>query len=319
MKTMGWHGIRYLLTYLLAFLTLCPALWATPPPQDEDPLALVCWLTGEATIRRPATESSTPAAGDPWQPLALFERLFAGSEIRTASDTEVVVVFFDGRRSVVEASSWVVIGSEGARVEGGSLRQLEAVPAMAEIPRLARPGKKLGADRIRDPGTGRAQPSLYPRDATLLIDDATLRFSPFAGDSAYRVEVIDERGDEVFVTETEATAVHLPGDRLEPGAVYYWRVRNRLQSSQEGAFFMTLSASEARGRQRLAEQASQSNDPLLQLLLAEVDHSLGLRREACAALPSAALEEVDDGMAEQAWKRFGCGWWEQSPGGEPAG
>ena len=290
------------LPYLLIVLALGSTPGATPPNDAETASALVCWLTGEAEFR---------PTGAQWRKLELYQRLVPGSEIRTADDSEVTMVFQDGQRWVVEASSLAVIEPRRARVRSGSMRRLEPVPARAVMPPLARPGKYLGAGRIRQQDSSEAAPDLYPRDATLLIEDAVVRFTPVEGVELYRVEVIDPSGAEVFAVETEATAVRVPAFRLEPEAVYYWRVSSGDRGLLGGGFFRALGEDDTRVRGQLAAQVERSGDPGLSLLLAELDHHLGLRLEACANLPRTDLGRPADGTLEKTLARYDCAGWEQ--------
>ena len=230
-----------------------------------------------------------------------------------------MLVFFDGQRFRVEASSQAIVDPAGTRVEIGSVRRLEPVPAMVEIPPLARPSRHAAADRIRHEAVSGAQTfELYPRDSALLIEDAYLRFTSTEGPGVYRVEVIDSAGREVYAVETTAEVVKIPEDKLTPGAVYFWRISSRDRGSHGGAFFRTLSAQAARTRRQLAEQSAGVDDPGLHLLLAEVDRGLGLRFEACDTLlttprilPAEALE--------RALRRFDCGAWTRDAGHRDAG
>jgi hypothetical protein len=299
-----------LLALLLTFLPEPPAARA------DETVALVCWLQGEVAIR-PARRG--PAADERWQPLRLYDRLAAVARIRTGEGSAVTVVFFDGQRFVIEASSRAWIMADGVRAESGSVRRLESVPALVEIPRLAHPGRKAGADRIRNAASSGGQPfELYPRDAAIRVEDAVLRYASAPGVDVYRLEIIDAGGREVFAAETAATSVRVPGDRLTPGAVYYWRVSAAERGLLGGAFFETLSADVDRAWRRLAEQAT-AGDPSLLLLLAEVERGLGLRREACTGLPEAVLSGLDTAAREWTLARFECGGWDRGVAREAKG
>ncbi len=270
---------------------------------------MICLLTGDAGLWRMVTERSrSSAVDDEWRPVSLYQRLLVGSEIRTAGGAEVTLVFFDGRRYVVEASSRVVVKADGARVASGSVRTLPSVPALAEIPRLDQPGNRPSADRIRQHETDAVAASfrLYPRGASLLADDAILRFTPFAGAETYRVEIIDPQGEEVYTEETETTRIRVPVGRLVPGAVYYWRVSAKDRGLLGGAFFVTVSDEVAQARRRLIAQAARDDDPGLRLLAAEVDRGLGLRQEACRGLPDSAFEALGEEIRATLVERFGC-------------
>ncbi len=308
------HRPYFFVSLSALLLIYLPVSAAPPAERADDAVALVCRIIGEAAVRRIAADGAVdaPVTEVRWQPLQLYDRLAPGSRIRTGAESTVTVVFFDGQRFVAEASSRALIVTGGARAEAGSVRRLESVPAMVEIPRLARPGRHAAADRIRHEAVNGGQPfELYPRDSTLLADDAILRFTSVEGVGVYRIGVIDTGGREVFAAETEAKEIRIPEDKLAPGAVYYWRVSSPDRGLHGGAFFVTLSAETARARRRLAEQSA-GGDPGLHLLSAEVDRGLGLRLEACDGLLATAIPVLGTGALEQALERFECGEWHQS-------
>ncbi|MCP4658248.1 MAG: hypothetical protein GY856_22780, partial [bacterium] len=300
---------------LIVVLLSCPSISGLAAPEAGEAVAIVCWITGEATVERPT------AAGV--EPLAVLDRLAPGSVVRTAPASEVTVVFFDGRRFAIGAASRVAIRADDAQSEAGSVRILDPVPAVAELARLARsenPGKRPGAGRIRHTGTSDTTFELYPRDgAALLSAAAILRFTPIAGVEEYRVEVIDEADEEVFAVETAATEVPVPAGVLQPGIMYGWRVRSldrgRLILHGE-ALFVTLSDQNARARRRLAERAADADDPGLRLLLAAIDRSLGLWRDACDGVLSVAARAPSNAAVHRALERFECSEWRSGGGAE---
>ncbi len=267
--------------------------------------ALVIRLTGEAMVERPGASRA--------EPLGLLDRLAAGSVVETAAASEMTLVFFNGRRFGVGPESRIVIEDASVRTEAGTVRRLTPVPALAEIPRLdrsAHPGRLPGAGRIRLPELA-ALPELglYPCDGAAVVSgEATLHFTPIAGIGEYRIEVMDEEGRRVFSVEASGAEVPLDPGVLEPGAFYSWRVSTRGAEGwqpRSTALFATLAEEDARARRRLAEQAAAAADPALELLLAEVDRDLGLRREACDRLASAAGAAATSGR-EPLFARFGC-------------
>ncbi len=274
----------------------------TAPAQGK-PAALICWLLGEATVQTP---------GGDRLPLALFDRLSPGDVLRTARGAAVTLVFADGRRFTVEAESRVAVTAGGVAVETGALRPLAPVPALARLPRIAAeelPGQRPGAGRIRYARLGGDGFSLEPRDeAAVLHDDATLVFSPVAGVEQYRVEVLDDAGEQLFAADTQATRLRLPAAVLRPGEPHYWRVssgsgeRRRLHG---GAYFLALTGASTAARHELAEQARRDGDPGLRLLLAAVDRSLGLERSACDGLAGVAGTAPHPALATAA-ERLGC-------------
>jgi hypothetical protein len=115
-----------------------------------------------------------------------------------------------------------------------------------------------------------------PADAT------TLSFSALPGIARYQVEVEDEEGEPVFRGETPGAALALPRDVLRPGARYRWLVKGAsAQGPARGeAEFSTLGEAEATARRDLRASLEGAEDAPSLALLAEVDRSLGLLREA---------------------------------------
>lgn len=284
-----------------------------PSLGDGDParaVAIVCHIDGTATLQH--------GAAVPAEPLALFERLRPGTVVLTAAEAEVTLVFFDGRRYLVEAASRAVVEVDRLRLDEGSSRTLEPVPVVAEIAPIAwseNPGRRPGAGRIREAGWSVTHPvTLYPGDGTSVrADRATLYFA-LAGEGEveiYRVEIRDSAGEAVFTVETEATRVDVPPGTLRPRASYYWRVgafAAGRPTLRRDALFVTLGEEQASARQRLAAAAAASReDPALRLLLADFDRRLGLRREACLGLASASAVDPGNRAIERLRLDLACG------------
>ncbi len=291
----------------LILSTVLLALWqspstAAPEAAADEAVAIVSWVRGEATLRQPATAAAVP--------VKLLDRLAAGSLIETASAAEVTVVLIDGQRYAIGAASQVSVEAASLEVLMGSVRSLQSIPAIARLSRIApaeSPGRHAAAIRIRTAATaGSHRFELYPRaEAAVFGDDATLRFSSRKNVGEVRIEVKDAAGLEVFSTSTAATEIRIPAGALEPGAAYYWRVESALQDILHGgAIFRTLSEDAAGARRELAAQAEASGEPGLALLLAAVDHRLGLRREACEGLARIVAAEPD--AVDGALEAFGC-------------
>jgi hypothetical protein len=255
----GWSAL-----VVLAFALPCSA---------EDPVALVLEKTGELTV-------SGPAAGVA-KPLRAFEWVAAGARIEASDGSEATVALVSGRRYRIDPRSRVRVGADSLETLSGSCRELSRLPTLPRLARIlpeAQPGSRAGALRIR----GRRIPDLYPDEATVLADSATLTFSPLPGIDQYQVEIEDEEGEIVFHASVRAGKVVVSPGVLRPGARYRWQVRG---TSPEGpargeAEFSVLDREAARDRRELRASLQGADDTASLALLAEVDRSLGLLREA---------------------------------------
>jgi hypothetical protein len=265
-----------------------PVRHAASPPGPASSLAVVCLVRGAAAMQG--------AAGEVPRPLALFQRLAAGAVLRTAASSSVIVAYLDGRRFAVEPGSRAILEPGGPRVAAGQVRSLPPVPEIAELAAVMQEDgmvARAAAVRIRGGGSAATGISdLEPRNGTTVLPAAlTLTFSPLAGVQRYRVEVQDDLGRTVAGGETRAPRFAVAGDALRPGTLYYWQVAALGAAGEHRrgqAVFVTLAENMAQPRQELAAAAARSGDLGLELILAEVDHRLGLRREACAELRAAA-------------------------------
>ncbi len=309
---------RDLLSFAIAWSAVVSTLTsrsvaAVPAGTAGEAAAIVCWLTGEATVR---TAEATRA-----EPLALLDRLPSGAVVQTGPRSELTLVFFDGARAVVEAGSRAVIRTGDTTAVAGRVRRLEPVPAVARLPQIAEsenPGRRPGAGRIRDTEPNGSQVELYPRAGAALLSDAPiLRFTAAKGVEEYHIEVTDLAGEEVFAATTGALEVRLPVVALRPETLHYWRLSSPAGDGRRlhgDGLFVVLDEAASGARRQLAEQAAASRDPGLEMLLAEADRRLGLRREACLGLASAVRRHPDDGALERALQRFECGGWHLGAG-----
>ena len=242
--------------------------------QPEPPVAIVAALSGTASV--------TSAANKP-APLALFDRISASSTLEVARGSMVTLVFLNGARYELGESATATTGTTSITSSSGPVRRLEPLPSLPRFLPIAgntQAGPRSGAVRIR----GAEITHLYPGgDTTALADSTVLQFGPLADASRYRVEVDAESGARVFEVETQSSTVTISPGVLIPGARYYWQVRSLDRAGQAArgtAEFTTLSAETARERAALKAAVEATGDATSLALLAELDRSLGLLREA---------------------------------------
>jgi hypothetical protein len=254
---------------LLALVVLPPAAGVEVPP----PAAIVCALSGRVRVVAPRAKP---------RDARLFEWLSAASVIEAAAQGRVVLAFRDGRRQELSAGARARLEPAGLVVERGAVRDLPPLPALADVLALAAEegaGSRPGAVRVRGPRIRGLAPG---GDAASLAGQTTLRFDPVRGAPRYRVEVRDAVGVLAYEAVTELPSVALPPDVLRPGMRYSWRVRtvDRPGPAAEGVeSFRTLDQASVEARERLRRQVFDAGDPSAAALLAEVDRSLGLRRQ----------------------------------------
>lgn len=285
----------------LAFLVLLRCANASSQ-EAKSPVAIVCALTGTASVTVPADQRTTP--------LRLFEWLSAGSVIEVARGSKLTLVFSSGARYELGETAKATAGTRSFASISGPVRELQAVPPLPRFPPIAesaRVGPRSGAVRIR----GVTIAHLYPDSGTATLADSTvLRFTPVPDASLYRVEVEAENGTRVFQVEAQSPTVSISPGVLKPGARYYWQVRtlDRIGQVAQGAGeFVTLSAQTAQARAALKEALEVAGDAPSLALLAEIDRSLGLlveaREEFRAALAKApgdvALRRALDRLEQQ--------------------
>jgi len=268
------------------------------------PVAMVAELSGSAHL----------TSGDDSRDLKLFARLSVGDAIVLDAEAEAVVAFVSGARFRIEGPAEVRVAEDDLKAVKGSVSALQpvgTVPAIAAIPSGEKPGRRSGAIRIRSASLwGSEVESLYPRDgASAVAGQTTLSFQPLVNAETYRVDVEDELGETVFALETRTTEVTVPKGVLLPGAEYYWRVRSAGRRSLGGrgeALFKTLPEDQAGAREGIRLQAEQDGEVASLLLLAEVDRSLGLYREACQSLTRAGELAPENAHIAAARESFPC-------------
>jgi hypothetical protein len=268
---------------LLPLLSLAAIL---SPAQTDRPVAgsaagsvaVVTRVEGSCQVR---VATSTPRV------LALFDWLDRGAVITPDKGAKVTLALLDGRR--FEVTGEVTLQEDGLRGSEGSVRALEAVPALPRVVALAGPdvGRRSAAVRIRAAG----QPlRLSPQNDDVTVHDHTvLRVQPEDG-RRIRVEVEDEKGSVLFVQQTTARRIEVPPGILEPGRRYWWSVRTLDAfgpSAHAAADFTTLGPEDRARRQALRGHLEPTDDPLTLAFLAEIDHRLGLVEEALEDLERA--------------------------------
>jgi hypothetical protein len=296
---------RVLAVIVISFLFLSSGVFvASFARMLEEPVAIVCFLSGKAFAKFDNKRTE----------LRLFQRLMPGTILETESGSKVVLAFFTGDRYELGEKASGTLGRAGLGSKKGAVQKLSAVPTMIDIAPIARdekPDTRLAAARVRWAGeAGKSISNLYPSDgAATVAQTALLHFDPVEGYEKYKVEVEDETGNGVFSLETTFTTVEISPGVLRGGASYYWRVRTldtEKPALRGEALFATLSEENARRRAVFKAQADETRDPSLLALLAELDRSLGLQREACERL-KAALEQSPGSLPiEEALVRFGC-------------
>jgi hypothetical protein len=115
---------------------------------------------------------------------------------------------------------------------------------------------------------------------------------------AHDVEIEDAAAVVIFRVRAGETVVTVPPAVLQPGTTYRWRVTARLptgfSATGEGRFH-TLSLEAAAARAQLRRSLVATDAESLGLL-AEVDHTLGLWREALTGFRSARAAGADDAV-----------------------
>ncbi len=257
---------------------------------SAEPVALVYWLRGEATLTVPSEER---------RPLRLFDRLPAGATVEAGPGSRLALAFANGRRYELGERSRATLGPENLSLRSGPVRSLPPVPPLPRLLPIAeeeRPGLHAGAVRIRAERIA----GLYPhRGASALADASSLHFEPVEGAGKYGIEVHDRQGNVIFAAETTASSMNIPAGLLRPGVRYDWTVRTieRVGPVIKGeAGFVTLPRQTAEAREALRKAVEASGDGASLALLAEVDRSLGMLLEARDELRGALRNSPGDAM-----------------------
>jgi hypothetical protein len=226
----------------------------------------------------------------------------------------VVVAFLTGRRVRVLPNAKAELTAEDVVKLAGKVEPMPAVgtvPALGAIAPGQAPGPRSGAIRVRSGSLWGAEvENLYPRDGAAAAAEATvLTFRNLVNAETCRVDVEDEMGETVFSVETRVPEVVVPAGVLVADKEYYWRVRTAGRRSLAGrgeALFVTLKAEDAVALQTFRASAEKDASPSALLLLADVYRTLGLFREACAALDRVAATEIGNPQVAKARTAFSC-------------
>jgi hypothetical protein len=273
------------------------------PSYSDEKVAIVCFLEGNAGI----LESN----GKKQRKIDLFDWIEIGAILETDSETRLVLAFANGGRYEIGEKTKVTVGREELTSKTGSIKKLDPVlvmPQIVSISKDSRPGSRLGGIRLR--GSKRIISGLYPNEgAKLLADKAVITFDSIEGVERYRIEIEDEWGNNIFSVVTISPRVEISPGIIKPGANYYWQVRtlekNR-PSTVAYAAFATVSEENDRIRNYFKAQVEKSKDVANLLLLAQMDLTLGLRKEACETLKAALALLPDNLEIKKALSRIDC-------------
>ena len=291
---------------LVFCIFLCGAFLLAEVTKESDPVAIICYIEGKAAVKSPSDAKLNE--------LQLFDRLQTGTEIETASKSNVIITFFTGTQYEINELTKVTIEQNEIKSSKGSFKKLKAISAMPKIAPIAKdenPGKRAAAIRIRS-GYAEGMDLLnpYPRNgATVLANSAILSFKRVEGIIKYKVEVEDELGNSIFSVITASNEIAISPQIFKDGSPYYWRVRTldpQKPSVHAEAMFETVNAENARLRTLLQQKVEKEPDISLFMLLAEVDHNLGLIKESCAELKAAIAQSPDNPILQQTLTHFEC-------------
>jgi hypothetical protein len=268
------------------------------PPAPRPPLpavAIVGLLRGKAFVTAPPSRSRVP--------LAVFQRLPAGSQVETDANGTLVLVFWSGRRYSIGDEARCTLGEDELRASRGvvtALSPLPPLPALARIRADERAGSRAAAVRIR----GDRIETLHPRHGeSAPIAGTVLRFERVADAGRYLLEVRDEAGGTIWQLATAENRVALPPGTLKPETRYSWTVRTLGAAgpvARGEAEFTTLGAQAERERSALKAVLESMGDAPSLALLAEVDRELGLVAEASEGAERALRNVGDDAALRDA-------------------
>lgn len=283
------NGMAWLAPFLLG-----SSLASGAPAGDPEPAAIVTSVSGTAQLKPPAG----PSRG-----VGQFDRLHVGAALRVDPRAVVAVAFANGQRFELEGGAEVTVGREGFTRKRGVVRTLTPVPPLLRIPSVRDLGEgRTAALRVR----GNVLGGLYPRDGVaVMADEAILRFSAPPEAGPCRVEVQDAAGKTAYGADGGSSEVAIPTGALAPGAPYFWRVRCPAATGvtlRADASFVTLTKEQAEARTAL--RAAAEGDLTLLALLAEIDQSLGLLREAREEFRVAAAKAPENASLGSALVRL---------------
>ncbi len=183
------------------------------PAAADEGWAQATFVRGEAV--------AVPAAGGAEQPIHLGAVLHQGDRVRVAAGGQASFLLASGRVVVVRGGNEAVLGADAA-VSGPSLSEV-AVNLSRTL--LAREGdnpmlKHLGGLR----SAGRAL-ALVPNRTRVRAGAVRLVWTPAPGVASYAVAVMGPQAS-VFETTVAATRLDLPAEVVQPGATFFWEVRD---------------------------------------------------------------------------------------------
>jgi hypothetical protein len=247
-------------------------------------VAVVTELQGDATVT--GTEGAQHS-------VHLLEWLEAGSTLTTPKGTRAVLVFSDGQRCEIGASSKASVTPQGPQRITGTVRTLPALPPMPPLSAIA-PGQvnsdRAGALRLRS----HEVEDLYPADPYAALPDHTvLRFRPIEGAATYEVYLVDAANKRVFHKTSPGNEIAVPSGTLVAGQRYHWSV-TALPSHHYGqAEFFTLSKATLANRAAYRDAVAGSDRDAMLARLA-VDRGLGLLIDVRDQLRTAVEQSPND-------------------------
>jgi len=281
-------------------LGIAPRAASVPPP---DEVATVSFLEGRAWIRPPNAKVR--------KELELFDWIKIGSLIDTETDARIIVAFASGTRYELKGPFAATVEADGFKTSAKAATKL---PPVAVMPRFAalvldnKSGSRMAGIRLRS--APRSVSDLYPGDGDAVpADQAVISFGLFPDVGKYRVEVEDDAGNDVYSAVTPGSPVVLPPGILKPGRVYYLSVRTletKRVSARADTIFAVITEEQAGLREALKLQADQSKGAADRLLLAQLEMTLGLQKEACASLKSALVLQPENAAIRRILAQWGC-------------
>jgi hypothetical protein len=271
----------------LSFIVLMAASPSTGAAEtgQAEAVAFVSQLEGRATLRA--------AISAPPERLVLLRFLYRGMQLEAGPGSVVTVTFFNGQRQRFAAGAKVAVHPTRLYAESGQVRELPPVAMTVDVKPLLRHSPRMStlAPRIRGNGQTADASGREPNDdAAVRRAAAILDFTPLPGVEIYHLVVEDENERAVVQVDTRRPQYRISPRYLRSGISYYWwvepKVPHRPELRRDGVF-RTLDKKEEEAREALAAAVLRATDPDLILLLAAVDHQLGLHREACAELRQA--------------------------------
>jgi hypothetical protein len=250
-------------------------------------VAIVAATRGESIVLGPAGGA---------RPVRLFDRLPAGRLLETRRGADVVVIHRSGTRTRVLEASRVRIEPAGVTTLAGGVETLTPVPTVPLVAPVWGANATITAVRIRAGGID----GLHPARGEATVAGATVLEFRRATTERYEVEVEAPDATIAFRTHTTDTRVSVPAATLAPGRAYRWRVTAKMPTGfdvvGEGAF-RTLTDEDGRARASIRSALIGAGSEHL-ALLAEIDWTLGLWRDALAGFRAARAAGATDAVIQ---------------------